>query len=283
MCRGFTKARLDSLFVIQNTGGIFIAVNQPHRFLAFLRGNVVTVLGEGDRFVLIVLQGDVAQAGVGHVLQVDPSHSEVSFPPRFIAFPDIGSSFEINEADHLRDTTELFATNDAEEEIDWTLVSVLSVCVVQFTINLVLAGPNSVFDTDEDVFGIQTSHDEIFGILEVNLFDIRGIVVVELEAKILSGLLPFSIRRVFNAVSSNWSGPTILPTVTSITSGLIRTTSSVSGLVFMLTVSPRVLSGVGVRLGNLEVSSDWSFASLPGHHLSLVTPHHLVDGGVGQQ
>ena len=61
-------------------------MNQPHCFLPFLRGNFVTVLSEGDWFVLIVLQGDMLQTGVGDVFQVDPSHSEVPIKPEPFPF-----------------------------------------------------------------------------------------------------------------------------------------------------------------------------------------------------
>merc|ERR1719233_1117035 len=66
--------------VVEDTSGVLVAVQDLQHLLPFLGGNPLRVPTVSNWLVLIVLQPDVPQLGVRHVLHVDPLHFELALP-----------------------------------------------------------------------------------------------------------------------------------------------------------------------------------------------------------
>ena len=137
----------------------------------------MTVSGEGNWFILIILQFDVVQFSIGNILHINPFHFEVPSPLSLLAPPDAGPGLEVHEADHLCHATEVFAPHDTEQEVDWTLTSLFSVSMVQLPVSLVIAGPQPVLDAGYHVLHPRALDDEVLGAVHGFIRYVMGIEV----------------------------------------------------------------------------------------------------------
>lgn len=90
---------------LQHRGHVDELVEDVEHALSFARRHFLRVARERDRLEVVVGQVDVAQRRVGDVLDVGPSHSELTAEP--VVRPNARFSAEVDAADHLGDAAEL--------------------------------------------------------------------------------------------------------------------------------------------------------------------------------
>merc|ERR1712142_1301124 len=77
----------------------------------------------GNWLILIVLQTNMTQSIVGNVLYINPPHIKPTLP--FILYPNPSLYIKIDFGFHLSDTAEMSAAINAEQQIHWSLNSLL--------------------------------------------------------------------------------------------------------------------------------------------------------------
>ena len=97
-----------------------------------------------DRLEIVVLQHDMPQFTVRHVLHVDPLHFELALP--LILRPDARAGVVVDRRDHLSDTAEMTATVHRVEQIDRTHIHLLFERIVQFHVAVFGRTPDTVLD-----------------------------------------------------------------------------------------------------------------------------------------
>lgn len=136
--------------VVEDRRRVLESVNDFHHLNSVSVGNFLRVTRVRHRLVLIVLQADVTQLRVGHVLDVDPLHAERALP--FVLRPDARVGIVVDGRDHLRNAAEMAAAVDREEEVnDAGVLFAFAECLIQALVAVLRRTPNLVLDAAVNV------------------------------------------------------------------------------------------------------------------------------------
>lgn len=113
-----------------------------------------------DRFVLVVLQPDVAQLPVRDILHVNPTHLERALP--LVLRPDARDRVVVDGRHHLCNAAEVTGPVHREEQIHHaTFLFALAVRLVQPLVAVLGRAPDLVLDAAVDVIlRIRLDHEE---------------------------------------------------------------------------------------------------------------------------
>lgn len=149
--------------------------------LAFLGRHLLGVPAVGHRLVLVVLQPDVAQLDVGHVLDVDPPDLELTF--ELVLHPHAGAAVGVvHRRQHLRHSAEMSGSVDAEQEEDGSLSVSLAERRVQPLVAVFGRAPDFVLDAPMNVVLAETLDDEKASVFRVQVERFGVVVVRVLQA-----------------------------------------------------------------------------------------------------
>lgn len=128
--------------VIKDARGVLEAVNNLQHLQPLWVGHLLRVPGVGHRLVLVILQPDLTQQRVGHVLHVDPLHLEHATP--LVLRPHRRLAVVVHRANHLRNATEVARSVDREEEQHVGLVRLgIAVRLIQALVAVFSGAPDS--------------------------------------------------------------------------------------------------------------------------------------------
>ena len=133
-------------------------MNDAEHLAALLRRNFLSVSRICHRLSLVVLQADVSQLAVRNVLDVYPLDGELALP--FLLSPDVRRRLVVDGRRHLRDTAEVAAAVDAEEQVDRALAFALAERRIQPLVAVLCAAPDAVLDRPVNVVLRVTLDDE---------------------------------------------------------------------------------------------------------------------------
>lgn len=136
--------------VVKDGSGVSVAVHHPQHLQAPGVRHLLGVSRIGHGLVLVVLQADVTQLDVGHVLDVDPAHFELPFP--LVLRPHAGVGIVVHGAHHLGHAAEVSAPVDGEEQInDALFLFAFAESRVEAFVTVFRAAPDFVLDAAVDV------------------------------------------------------------------------------------------------------------------------------------
>lgn len=136
--------------IVKDRGGVLERMYDLQHLLPFGIRHFLYVTRMGHRFVFIVLQTNVAQMRIGHVLNVHPFHLELTLP--LVLVPYARHRVVVNGRHHLGNATEMSRTVDREEQVNETcVVFALAESLIQTLISVIGGTPNLVFYAPMDV------------------------------------------------------------------------------------------------------------------------------------
>ena len=135
--------------IVKDARLVAILMQDLHDLLSLLRGHLLRVARVRHRLVLVVLQPDVPQLAVGHVLHVDPLHLELSLP--LVLRPHLRRRVVVDGRHHLRHAAEVSRAVDAVQEVDGALGLAFAVRRIQVLVAVLRAAPDRVLDRAVDV------------------------------------------------------------------------------------------------------------------------------------
>lgn len=136
--------------VVEDRRRVLEAVNDFHHLNTVTVGHLLRVTRVRHRLVLIVLQADVSQLRVRHVLDVDPLDAKRSLP--LVLRPDARIGIVVDRRDHLSDAAEVARAVNGEEKVnDAVLLLAFAECLIQALVAVLRRAPNLVFDAAVNV------------------------------------------------------------------------------------------------------------------------------------
>jgi hypothetical protein len=162
--------------VVENGGGVLIGVDNLENHLALVGRNFLRVPGVSDGLVFIVLQTDVPQLAVGHVLHVDPLDLELAFELVLHPYTATGVGI-VHCTQHLRHAAKVARAVHREQQVDGP-VGVLGLeGPVQSLVAVISRAPNLVLDAAVDVVLTEALDDKVASVLWTHVKAL-GVVVV---------------------------------------------------------------------------------------------------------
>ena len=119
---------------------MFEVVDHLQHLESLLTRNLLRVTRVGDGFVLVVLENYRTQLAVGHVLDVQPLHRELTLP--LALCPHVRGVAEVHRRSHQSHPAKVSCTIDAEEEIDACIFSLALEGSVESLVAHFSAAPN---------------------------------------------------------------------------------------------------------------------------------------------
>ena len=135
--------------VVEDGGGVFVGGDDLQHLLGLLQGDLLRVPRVGDRLVVVVLQADVPQLAVGHVLHKQPVDVELALP--LVLGPDAGAGAVVHGRAHLGHAAEVPAAVHAEQQVHRALGGHGAEGAVQPLVAVLRAAPDGVLDGAVDV------------------------------------------------------------------------------------------------------------------------------------
>ena len=135
------------------------------------------VPGIGYWLVLVVLKTDVAQLPIWDILDIDPFDRKLSLP--LLLCKNASHHMEVHVRCHLSNSTKMAATIHTEEQVNVSFSVLLAVGLVQSTVPVLSASPDTVLNGTVDVvFGVALDH-KIPCIVQIEIELVRVILVFE--------------------------------------------------------------------------------------------------------
>lgn len=136
--------------VVEDRRCVLEAVDDLHHLNPVAVGNLLRVARVRHRLVLVVLQPDMAQLRVGHVLDVNPLDAERALP--LVLRPDARIGIVVDRRYHLSDAAKVARAVDREEQVDdAALLFAFAERLIQSLVAVLGGAPNLVFDAAMNV------------------------------------------------------------------------------------------------------------------------------------
>ena len=146
-----------------------------HHF-TLLGRDLLRVPGVGDGLIFIVLQPNVTQLGVGHILDINPLDLELAF--ELVLDPDSGSGVAVvHTAQHFSHATKVSGSVDGKEQENGAGPVLGLVGRVQPFVAVICGTPDLVFDASMNVIFTEALDDKVTRVFGTHIKAL-GIVVI---------------------------------------------------------------------------------------------------------
>lgn len=141
---------LVEINVVEDGGGVRVRVNDLHDLLTLRIVHLLGVTRMRHRLVLVVLQPNVTQLCVRHILDVHPFEREFALP--LVLMPNGRHRIVVNGAGHLSDAAKVAGSVHREQQKDFGAVTLcVAERLIQPLVTVLGGAPDAVLDAAMDV------------------------------------------------------------------------------------------------------------------------------------